>query len=237
MILAACGDAPLGSLGDRSAEWINEPTVPSTVARVVAPPKAVVVERLAWANDDIVNTNFDNTEAFLADVFQRREGDRFIQASRAEIAFALPGVLFPGEAPPGAEWVSSQLVFDNDGSLSAEPSAAFGIWSAEPYTRSRSVAQMIILRVANDPDGALAVSEEGASSCARFADETTKKCEFVDVDGAVNWVIESAAGTTVIWYQGIYRYELFGRTFVSRGDLQAMRSNMVPLNSIEPATR
>lgn len=234
--LAGCGEAPLGSLGDRSADWINEPTVPSTAARVVAPPSPVSVEKLAWANDEILNSNFDDTEAFLADVFERREGDRFIQASRTEIAFALPGVLFPGQAPPGAEWVSSQLVFDNDGSLSAEPSAAFGIWSAEPYTRSRSVAQMIILRVANDPEGAIAVSEEGATSCARFADETTKSCVFTDTDGESSWVVQSAAGTTVVWYQGVYRYELFGRTFVSQGDLEAMRSNMVALNSVEPTS-
>lgn len=233
LVIAACGDAPLGTLGNRSSGWINEPTVPATVARVVEAPRPVAVGELGWANDEILNTSFDSKEEFLAEVFGRREGDRFIQASRTEIAFAMPGVMFPGQAPPGAEWVSSQLVFDNDGTLSNDPSVAFGIWSAEPYTRSRSVAQMMILRVSNDIDGAALVAEDPAGSCARLGDQTTQKCEYV-VDGELDtWVLTAAEGTTYVWFEGPYRYQLYGRTFVSSAALGEMRGDMIPLSSIE----
>lgn len=231
--VVACGDTPLGSIGDRSSGWINEPTVPSTKPRVIEAPQPVAASELGWANDDILNTKFETIEEFLAEVFGRREGDRFIQASRTEIAFALPGVAFPGESPPGAEWVSSQLVFDNDGSLAEEPTAAFGIWSAEPYTRSRSVAQMIVMRVSMDPDGPNDVAEDKAGSCARFADQATQSCQFNDADDLDTWTLKSTAGTTVIWFESGFRYELFGRSFVAESDLQAMRGNMIGLNSID----
>ena len=48
--------------------------------------------------------------------------------------------------------MTSQLVFDERGDLADDPVAAFGIWSSEPYTRSRSVAQMIIMSVSVDPE-------------------------------------------------------------------------------------
>ena len=59
-------------------------------------------------------------------------------------------------------------MFNNDGTIAADPSAAFGIWSAEPYTRSRSVAQMIVLRVSTDPEGAEEAASETRPSCAPF---------------------------------------------------------------------
>ena len=170
----ACGGSPLESIGQRSSEWINEPTVPSTVAVVTTTPVVVPVERLFWANDEIEAANLGDRGALLQEIFARREGDRFIQASRFEIAAALPDIAFPSESPSGAEWVTSQLVFDNDGTVANDTSAAFGIWSAEPYTRSRSVAQMVIIRVAIDAETAAALeSGEEEASCARFSDRTT----------------------------------------------------------------
>lgn len=233
VLVAACGDAPLGTLGNRSAEWINEPTVPSTVPRVVEAPKPVDTKDLGWANDEILNTQFDNTDEFLAEVFGRREGDRFIQASRTEIAFALPGVMFPAQAPPAAEWVSSQLVFDNNGSLSVDPSAAFGIWSAEPYTRSRSVAQMAVLRVAMDDESGNEVFDDNSAGCALFADETTQKCEHSESDGLHTWELTAPGGLTLVWIDRGYRYELFGRSFVPKSDLMVMRSNTIALSSLD----
>ncbi|MCZ6456505.1 MAG: hypothetical protein O6650_04570, partial [Actinobacteria bacterium] len=117
-------------------------------------PKSSSAAILQWSNDAIVTENLADPEALIAEVFARREGDRFIQASRAEIAAALPLVRFPADVPYGAEWVSSQLVIENSGELSDDPSAAFGIWSAEPYSRSRSVAQMAVLRIAIDKETA-----------------------------------------------------------------------------------
>jgi hypothetical protein len=232
-VVAACSGSPLESIGLRSSGWINEPTVPTTVPVVTTTPTVVAIDRLQWANDDIETANLDDHDALLAEVFSRREGDRFIQASRFEIAVALPELTFPDRAPNGAEWVSSQLVFDNNGSLADDPTAAFGIWSAEPYTRSRSVAQMAVLRVATDIEAANQLaSGEGDLTCERFADRTAAQCEVLTVGDRPTWLLSQAGGSTLVWYDGPHRYELFGRSFVPSGVLRDMSAGMVPFGSI-----
>ncbi len=233
LLAVACGEAPLESIGRRSSEWINEPTVPTTVAVNTTTPTIVTVDRLEWANDEIETANLSDQAALLAGIFARRQGDRFIQASRSEIAAALPDVSFPTEAPAGAEWVSSQLVFDDDGTLADDPSAAFGIWSAEPYTRSRSVAQMVVLRVSNDLVTATELSTgQVAASCALFSDRATDSCELITVDSRQTWVLEDSSGSTLVWFEGPYRYELFARSFVPEEVLTEMSASMSPLASI-----
>ncbi|MGH3649474.1 MAG: hypothetical protein ACRDU9_02095 [Acidimicrobiia bacterium] len=230
LVLSACGEAPLESIGLRSSDWINEPTVPTTVAVVTTTPTVIPVERLLWSNDGIENpVPADDIAGILAEVFRRRQGDRFIQASRSEIVAALPDVGFPGRAPAAAEWVSSQLVFNNDGAVADDPSAAFGIWSAEPYTRSRSVAQMIVLRVSIDPEAAAELASGVVPSCARFSERTTEECEIISVGERDTWLLNAASGSTLIWFQGTYRYELFGRSFVPFEILRGMSGDMVPL--------
>lgn len=244
LVIAACGDAPLGSVGQRSSDWINEPEVVTTTVPPVTAPRSIGTDSLLWSNDGIATTNLGDREALVAEVFARREGDRFIQASRAEIAALLPSVRFPATVPYGAEWVSSQLVIENSGALGTDPSAAFGIWSAEPYTRSRSVAQLAILRVAIDPDTASEISgSEDATggslpqpSCARFSDQTTASCELLDLNGRSVWNLTSSSGTTLIWFEGDYRYELFGRSFLSRDAIEAMAAETVALSDVTPPT-
>ncbi len=232
---AACGESPLRAMGERSAEWINEPEVVTTTLPPVTTPRFVDIENLRWANGDIVNPNIGDRAALIATVFERREGDRFIQSSRAEIATALPGVRFPAVAPYGAEWISSQLVIENNGTLSRDPTAAFGIWSAEPYTRSRSVAQMAILRVVLDPETAAEIAESGEDvSCARFADRATTVCDTLNLDGKQVWKLLGGGGVTLIWFSNDYRYELFGRDFVPASDLNAMVSSTILLAELEP---
>lgn len=234
-LVSACGESPLQMIGERSAEWINEPEVVTTTLPPVTTPRFVEIENLQWANEDIVNPNLGDRGALVATVFERREGDRFIQASREEIAAALPEVEFPGVAPYGAEWVSSQLVIENSGNLSRDPTAAFGIWSAEPYTRSRSVAQMVIIRVVIDPETAAEIAEAGEDvSCARFADRATNVCETLNLDGRQVWKLLGTGGVTLIWFSGDYRYELFGRNFIPSEDLNEMASNTIPLADLEP---
>lgn len=230
LVMAACGDAPLGSLGERSSDWINEPTVPTTEAVVTTTPTIIGSESLSWANDDIRTENLDDQAALGSEVFARREGDRFIQASRFEIAALLENVAFPSRAPAGAQWVSSQLVFDNDGTVSDDPSAAFGIWSAEPYSRSRTVAQMAVLRVSRDLETASQLaSGELDPSCAFFADRTSEQCEIITVDVRDTWLLSASSGSTLIWFEGSYRYELFGRSFVPLDVLREMTREMTPL--------
>lgn len=233
LALTGCGPAPLESMGWRSSEWINEPTVPTTTPAVTTVPTDVPAVALQWANDQIVAANLGDPAAVAAAVFARRQGDRFVQASRHEIAAALPDVTFPGEAPPGAEWVSSQLVFENDGSIADDPSAAFGIWSAEPYSRSRSVAQMIVLRVSNDLVTATDLaSGEVDATCALFAERSTDECEMIVVGDRDTWVLTAPSGATLVWFDGPYRYELYGRSFVPVQTLEEMSADMVPLTSL-----
>lgn len=235
VVIVGCGHSPLESIGLRSSDWINEPTVPSTVSVDTTIPRIIRSDNLQWANTDIVNESMGEREAMLSEIFNRREGDRFIQASPVEISAALPDVAFPDRAPNGAEWVSSQLVFENDGTLSDEPSAAFGIWSAEPYTRSRSVAQMIVIRVSNDLEAAneLATGEVEAT-CALFSDRAADECEIITVGSRETWLLGESAGSTLIWYDGPYRYEMFGRSFVPSRVLQEMSGAMTPLDSLIP---
>lgn len=237
MTLSSCGDAPLQAIGERSADWINEPEIVTTTLPPATTPRFIDISNLAWFNDEIVNTNLSDRDAVIAEVFQRREGDRFIQASRAEIVAALPDVRFPAVAPYGATWISSQLVIENSGALSRDPTAAFGIWSAEPYTRSRSVAQMAVLRVIIDPEIAAEVAERGEDvSCARFSDRSTNICEIVNLGGRQVWKLIGSGGTTLIWFEGTYRYELFGRSFVAIDDLSRMAAETVSLAELQPVS-
>ncbi len=230
MALAACGGAPLESVGWRSSNWIGEPEVSTTTTTEPSTSDVVAVSGLLWSNDSIVTESLDDPQDLIAEVFARRQGDRFIQASRAEIAAALPGVSFPATAPAGAEWVSSQLVIENSGLLSHEPSAAFGIWSAEPYTRSRSVAQMAVLRVFIDPVNASEVELPDAEiSCARFADRSTESCSILSRGDRDLWRLTSNDGVTIVWFEAPYRYELFGRAFVPTPVIEKVAADVVPL--------
>lgn len=234
LLVAAC-EAPLQGVGERSAGWINEPEIVTTTLPEVTVPAFIDVVNLQWSNDDIVDESLSDPEAVVSTVFARREGDRFIQASRAEIAATMPGLRFPARVPYGAEWVSSQLVIENSGVLSNDPTAAFGIWSAEPYSRSRSVAQMAILQVARDPDTASEIAQAGESvSCARFSDRSTNVCAIVTLAGRQVWRLSGSSGTTLIWFEDSYRYELYGRTFVPADTLEAMATETIALAGLEP---
>lgn len=234
LALVACGDLPLQSIGNRSSDWINEPTVVTTIPVTQPPPGDVPAEFLMWINDEIASENPGDPEAILSEIFARRQGDRFIQASRVEIASVVPDLLFPSEAPPGAEWVSSQLVFDNDGTLADDPVAAFGIWSAEPYTRSRSVAQMVVMKVSDDRDTAALLAAGEPASCAAFAERSTDQCEILTVEDRDTWYLSATGGSTVIWFEGDFRYELFGRSFIPVQTLTDMSTNMIVLGDLEP---
>lgn len=236
LVVGACGANPLSSVGKRSSDWINEPEIVTTTAIPTIVLDVVGSQGLAWSNDEIVNPFLEDIDVLVATVFARRQGDRFIQASRAEIAAALPDVSFPAFVPYGAEWVSSQLIIENSGRLSDEPSAAFGIWSVEPYTRSRSVAQMAVLQVALDRETSAELELPDAEvSCARFADRATNQCVIVTVGDRDLWRLTSNSGTTIVWFDSPYRYELYGRTFVSPLVLEQVAARSVPLSDLVDA--
>lgn len=234
--LTACGESPLSSLGQRSSEWVTDPTIVTTTTVVTTVPLVARADELIWFNDELGLPDPD-PESVVALVFARREGDRFIQASRAEIGAALPGIQFPTRFPPLAEYVTSQLVIENSGEVSNDPSAAFGIWTAEPYTRSRSVGQMIIIRVYQDAETAAAIQLPDADlSCSRFSDATADSCDVEEIAGNNTWVVKNVSGTTLTFFDTQYRYELFGRPFASVESLRQTVASMEPLVEIEVDT-
>lgn len=229
LALAGCGNEPLQTLGKRSSEWVSEPTIVTTTTIPVTVPLVAPADNLIWFNDEI-GTASPDPESVVALVFARREGDRFIQASRAEIATALPGIGFPSRFPPLAGYVTSQLVIENSGEIADDPSAAFGIWTAEPYTRSRSVGQMIVLRVSRDSQTASEILLPDADlSCSRFSDGTSDTCDVEEIGGRTTWILRNASGTTLIFFDESYRYELFGRPFAPVEALRQTVASMAPL--------
>ena len=230
--LVACGDAPLAGLGERSSQWINEPTIATTTTVAVTIPVIIGSESLRWFNDTIESTATE-PDALRAEIFNRRGGDLIVQASRSEIVTLVPDVKFPTVAPRQAEYVTSQVVFEGDGALSNDPKIGFGLWSSEPYTRSRTVAQLAVLWVSEDQAGATEVAAGAADiSCARFADRTTVECETVDFEGTPVWHMYADNGTTLVWYDGVFRYQLFGRTFVPVDVLADMAASFEPLAAV-----
>ncbi|MGC2241827.1 MAG: hypothetical protein WA726_13420 [Acidimicrobiia bacterium] len=233
LLMAACGDAPLGSLGRRSSHWIDAPTVVTTTTVPTTVPIVITADSLMWYNDTIGGEFLDDPEALKNLIFGRRGGDLYVQSSRAEIVALVPDLEFPSTAPYLSEYVTSQIVFDNDGELATDPIAAFGIWSSEPYTRSRSVAQLVILRISKDAVAADEVTQPGTDlSCARFSDRSTETCATSEVDGRPLWILTASNGTTFIFFRSPYRYELFARSFISTTVLEEMASDLVPLSDL-----
>ena len=233
VLVVACGDAPLQSVGEKSSEWINQPTVPTTTVVVTTVPIVVTSEILKWFNDTIVSESLDDPGALRQEIFRRRGGDLIIQSSKAEMEVLLPELKFPSVVPYLAEYVTSQIVFSGSGQLSDDPVVGFGLWSSEPYTRSRSVAQMVVLRVSLDEDAATELAElEADPSCARFSSNSAQSCEIRRVGDTTVWFLRADNGSTLVWLDGSYRYELFGRTFVPVAALERMIPSFVPLREL-----
>lgn len=210
LLLGACSEDSLAGLGGKSSDWIGEvaTTRPSTTTTVAATVRSQ--STVQWANDGFPRPGSDNGE-LLATVFGRTDGSsQYLQASRHEIAVLVPEVEFPITVPVETEYVTSQVVVESRTlQLSTNPTVAFGLWSVEPYSRSRSIGQVGVLsaaldetaaRVANDPDS--------QPTCAAFTQSTDVVCGIEQLGGMTVWRLESASGLVHIWYRGKYRYEL-----------------------------
>jgi hypothetical protein len=213
-VAAACGEAgPLEHLGEMTGRWVTAATVPTTL------PPAVVVKigddglvssgDVLWANDDIATSgSISDPHAAIAGAWSRQIGSRFVQSSRTEIAAALPTVKFPATIPGDVRWVTSQLVFDPaTGLLDPETSAAFGLWTVEPYTAESG--RIAVLRVGATPDGI------GAA-----------KSDVVPI------VVPD--GLSLGWTEAGLRYELFCRVSVPEDVCNAIVESFAPLGSLLP---
>lgn len=159
LVAAACGDdGLLDGLGDRSAEVIHGDTSLTTTTeepvKADAPLGSVRALDLTWFNDGLANQGSGNVLEVTTAVWRRGDGvTSVIQASRNEIATALPGIQFPELLPDSVGWVTSQLVFDvASGTLSADTSAQFGMWRDEPYLVEGGQIAVMRVRPATSTD-------------------------------------------------------------------------------------
>jgi len=192
LLAVACGEAGLlDGAGSRSQDAVYSDSTTSTAVLVDAVTErevgAVAAVGLVWFNDEIQQQYEGDPSYVIQKVWGRHatDGSRFIQASRLEIADALPDIRFPGLIPDEVGWITSQLVYDtSSGTLDSDIAAAFGLWAVAPYTVT---------------DGSIAVLRVGVASKV----EQAAAFEIIPDD-----VVE---GLSLNWVTGRFRYELFCR--------------------------
>jgi len=157
---AGCGDAGLlDGLGDRSVELVHGERSSTTTTtepdQEAAPIGSVRSSDLIWYNDGLPGESTSNeTAVVVSAVWQRGDGTTsVIQASRSEIAVALPGIQFPELIPDTVGWVTSQLVYDvASGTLDPETITQFGLWHREPYSTDGGRTALMRARPARPSD-------------------------------------------------------------------------------------
>ncbi len=210
--LAACGEGGLmEGLGDRSHEYVqgsSTTTTPLGTEVATTMPAAIPVEGVTWYNQGIEGETVGEVNYVVSAVWARGQSEgRFIQASPAEIAEALPGVQFPSLLPRESGWVTSQLVYDAaSATLDAAISAAFGLWAVEPYTEG---------------EGRLAVLRIGMAIGGSQLDSTPVSAPADD-------------GISLTWTDGTYRYELSCRQQVPESQCWQAAESMLPLEVVGP---
>lgn len=213
LIVSACGDALTG-IGDLSERVVHGD---GTVSTTTTTPSGIDlhlkgVTDVAWFNDGVGSGDLgqDDTIAAVwargAAAWDRGDAvDPFIQASRHEVARALPGVQFPQLVPAAITHVTSQLVFDvSTASLDPSTAVAFGLWTDEPYTLPRAESQLIVLRVGLK-------TFEGDPEDEIFSFQVTD-------------------GQELVWIHGDFVYQLFCRRGVSDEACFAIANSMIPVD-------
>ncbi len=205
--LAACSETSLSDLGNRSSGWLDV-TLPTSTT-LIAETSVLSVRPVAgvvWFNDDLGIPENPTPDAVIHAVRNRSlPGDRFLPASRFEIAVVIPQLKFPDVVPVEVDAVTSQLVAPGESGLTAGEVAAFGMWAGEPYASSRSVGQVGTLEVD--------LLEEGAEpiTCA----ERGPGCETMVAAGKVGVLVSDSSGRTWSWDDSGLRYHLFLRSVTS----------------------
>jgi hypothetical protein len=233
-LVAACGPDPLAKMGAGSSDWIQEPTVTTVPPTQQGGSALAPVLGSDWFNNDLAPVAGTSPSEIISGVLSRANtSDPYVQATPAEIAIALPGIVFPALTPPEVRYITSQLVYDlSDATLAADQVAAFGLWTVEPYTRSRSVGQQGVLTVIADSEGLAALASGNAdTSCARYIDQQVE-CAVQEVAEGPAWELTDQLGTTLVWYGDSYRYELFLRSGVAPGLVIEMAESVRPLESL-----
>ena len=207
---AGCGDV-LEGVGGISRDFVHGDTTTTFGTTTLPQPGGGMAlvglsRSVTWVNDQYTAGPGLSAEAAVRQVWLRGDGiDPYIQAGRQEIAAALPGVEFPRLVPEKVTHISSQVVFDvQTGTLDVATAAAFGLWTAVPYTVPRTEGQLVVLRVGLHS----ALSGEGPGDISTF---------------------QAADGRELAWSFGDYVYQLFCRTGISEESCFAMADSMISL--------
>lgn len=225
VLLVGCGEAPLGGIGERSSGWLETHNgQPPVSDRVELQPvfELVPSAQVRWWNDDLSLESDPSLVSLEAISSRRNPGDRFAQASRREIAAFFPDLEFPARIPADVHSVTSQLVLAaSEASFEGDHIASFGLWTADPYTQSRTVGQLATITVfagANDDPCVVA-----------GADCTTEQVGMRTVG-----LVARSAGETVVWSDRERTYEMFVRTPAASA-VPAMLESIAPISDlIEP---
>jgi hypothetical protein len=210
-LLTACSDSQLlDQLGERSHQYVQGTT---TIPPVTTDPSGGengiplkdVARNVTWYNEGIETGPTFETAVVISAVWQRGNGqDRFIQASPREVSAALPGVQFLSLVPRTTQSITSQLVYDTaSATLDAGVSAAFGLWSGDPY------------RAQDDQVGVLRIGQE----------LTVRRRDGIRA-------IEVEDGINLLWTDGTYQYELFCHEVLAKSQCQRLARSVVPLEVI-----
>jgi len=210
---AGCGDAgPLDGLGDASRGFVHGDASSTTTVPVAdggsGTEALISASQALWLNDEIVDQASGSASDVIAAVWERRAESRFIQASRTEVAMAMPTLEFPQLVPVDTTWVTSQLVYDLDsGALDLDTAAAFGMWRVEPYTVTEG--RIMVLRVGFASDDAPA--------------ERSDLTPIIVPDGL-----------SIGWTKAGLRYELFCRSTLSEELCFEVADSFAPLGGSLP---
>jgi len=207
---AGCGDV-LEGVGDLSRDFVHGDTTTTVGTTTLPQPGGGMAlvglsKAVIWVNDQYAAGSNLSAEAAARQVWLRGDGiDPYVQAGRDEMVSALPGVEFPRLVPEKVTHISSQLVFDvQTGTLDVATAAAFGLWTAAPYTVPRTEGQLVVLKVGLR--SALPGGDQGDISTFQAAD-----------------------GRELAWSFGDYVYQLFCRTGISEESCFAMADSMTSL--------
>ncbi|MEZ5175940.1 MAG: hypothetical protein R2823_07010 [Acidimicrobiia bacterium] len=208
--VVGCGEAGLlDGAGKMTRSFVQgDTTTTVTLASVdVGQPGEAAVGSVdvLWYNDQKEPQHHGSSESVIAGVWNTRIGNsRFVQSSRSEIADALPSLQFPSLVPEQVRWVTSQLVYDQvTGTLDPDTSAAFGLWTTDPY--QSDTGRVAVLRVGKVLD----------------SDDRPEPVAIVVPDGlSLGW---TAAGM---------RYELFCRSEISEELCKAIAASSTRLSAL-----
>jgi len=212
VVLAACGDAGLlDGVGDRTRAYAQGDATTTTVVAVVAgtgDEGLIGATAVEWFNDDLPNEMTGTPEQVIRGVWERELNSRFVQSSRSEISTAMPTIAFPDLVPETVRWITSQLVYDETtGGLDPDISAAFGMWTSDPY-QSNS-ARLGVLRVGQ-----------------AAADLLAARSEIVPI------IVPD--GISLGWTEAGHRYELFCRSNISEELCIDIANSAVALSGLLP---